>query len=253
MDRLVYTKDYYNDINAGSLQSARLTIPVVQQFITPHSVADIGCGTGNWLSVWSEKGVTDICGIDGPYIDRRLLQIERSKFITADLEKDVRLPRKYDLVMSLEVAEHIHPASAPVFVRSLCELGDVVLFSAAIPGQGGVHHVNEQYPNYWAAIFKTCGFTAYDCIRERIWMEQGIDACYRQNLLFFVRDEAKTAYPAITGNGRLLLPLVHPDHFEKLQRDLVSYKRVLRTPLHSSWYFFKKFFSLFRSKQKHGN
>ncbi|MGQ0737754.1 MAG: class I SAM-dependent methyltransferase [Bacteroidota bacterium] len=246
-----YSQAYFNEISKGSLQSATEVIPVVLQFTSPMSVLDIGCGAGNWLSVWQKYGVNDIWGVDGEYVDASRLLIEKDRFRAANLEKGISLPKKFDLVMSLEVAEHINPGSAGIFIESLCRHADVILFSAAIPGQGGVLHINEQYPGYWADIFRRYGFSAYDCIREKIWLNKKIDTCYRQNLLFFVKDEVKERYPSITAHARTLLPLVHPEHFEKKEEILISYKRVLRTPFHAGWHFVKKFPGLFRSKKNY--
>lgn len=248
MSEKPYDKRYYDAVTPGSSSSAEEVVPVLLELICPGSVVDIGCGAGAWLLAWEKNGVTDYYGIDGSYVQPEQLLFDKTKFTAADLEKGFSLPRKFDLVMSLEVAEHIDPASAPVFIGSLCKLGDLVLFSAAIPGQGGVHHVNEQYPGYWAAIFKQYGYSVYDCIRERIWSNKKIDTCYRQNLLFFVKDTVKEIYPAIVHKARPLLPLVHPEHFDKKEQVLLSYKKVLRTPFHTGWYFIKAFFRLFKRK-----
>lgn len=243
-----YSKKYYQTIETGSAVSAAEVIPVVLYFLSPASVVDIGCGTGAWLSEWKKKDINDILGIDGNHISSDQLMIEKEKFQIADLEKEISLSRRFDLVMSLEVAEHISACSAATFVHSICQLGDIVLFSAAIPGQGGVNHINEQYPAYWIDLFKKEEFSAYDCIREIIWMNKKIDTCYRQNLLFFVKDEAKEKYPSITTNIRTVLPLVHPEHFEKKEELLFFYKRILRTPFHAGWHFIKAFFRLFKFK-----
>ena len=235
-----YTDRYYGMVTPGSLASARKVIPVVARFIQPHSVADIGCGAGAWLKTWQEQGVANVLGVDG-YSGSGTLLIDPGNFIETDLEKPFQLPQKFDLVMSLEVAEHIRPAFAASFVHSLCQLGDVILFSAAIPGQGGVQHVNEQYPSYWMEIFHKNGFAAYDCIRPLIWEETTVDTCYRQNILLFVKNDATDKYPAITHTTQPVLSLVHPEHFQKKEEILQSYKNVLRTPFHAGWYFIKTF------------
>jgi SAM-dependent methyltransferase len=244
MKNQLYSEQYYQSVTPGSSVSAQLVIPVVYSYIQPKSIVDVGCGAGAWLEVWQQTGINDYLGIDGKYVQKNL-RIPPEKFLAADLEKKIELDRKFDLVMSLEVAEHIHGESASIFIASLCTLGDVVLFSAAIPGQGGVLHYNEQYPEYWANLFAHNGFTGYDCIRAKIWMNTQIDTCYRQNILFFVRDTVKEKYAAITSCAGQLLPLVHPQHFDEKERALQGYKRVLRTPFHAGWHFIKIFFRLF--------
>ena len=248
MKRQLYNRKYYQSIEPGSSASASEVISVIQSFISPASVVDIGCGTGAWLAEWKKKGATEIHGIDGKHIRPEQLLIDMENFQIADLEKMIYPSRKFDLVTSLEVAEHISPDSAVNFIHSICQFGEVVLFSAAIPGQGGVNHINEQYPDYWIEIFKNENFSPYDFIREKIWFNKKIDACYRQNLLFFVKNEAKEKYPSITMHERTVLPLVHPEHFEKKEEMLLSYKKVLRTPFHTGWHFIKIFIRFLKHK-----
>ena len=114
------------------------------------------------------------------------------------------LGRTFDLVQTLEVAEHLDEASADTFVDSLARHGDTILFSAAIPGQGGTHHVNEQWPSYWAEKFARAGYTAYDVIRPRIWADPQVQVWYRQNMLLFARSR-------VFEGAQPRLDLVHPD------------------------------------------
>jgi hypothetical protein len=222
------------------LSSAQETIPVILEYISPASVVDVGCGIATWLSVWEKNGVTDIQGIDGDYVQQDQLLIAREKFMDADLDKELSLPRQFDLVMSLEVAEHLQPASAPVFVRTLCQLGDVIFFSAAMPCQGGTLHYNEQYPAYWIAFFAGHGFSPYDVLREKLWLNSKIDASYRQNMLFFVKDSVKEKYPAITRQQKQVLPLIHPGVLEYRMSQYDKYERSLRTPFHAAGFFITK-------------
>ena len=43
-------------------------------------------------------------------------------------------------------------------VATITKHGDAVLFSAAIPGQGGQDHLNEQWPEYWQKKFEVNGY-----------------------------------------------------------------------------------------------
>jgi SAM-dependent methyltransferase len=239
-----YTKSFYDVESPGSLMSAQEVIPVVLQFIIPKSVIDIGCGTGSWLSVWEKNGVTDILGIDGDYIDTGQLLIQKDKFMKADLESTIILSKKFDLAMSLEVAEHIKPAHADDFIQSLCTMSNVVLFSAAIPHQEGVLHYNEQYPDYWIKLFAQHDYSPYDCIRDKIWNNNKVNACYRQNILFFIKNSEQYKYLPITGEKKAVLPLIHPEHYELKQRVINDYKQITKTPFHAGWFFLKKYSKL---------
>ncbi len=241
MNKTAYTKHYFEEFSQSSTISAGETIPAIKELIEPTSVVDIGCGLGAWLSVWQKNGVKIILGVDGDYVDTNQLLISKECFLAADLEEELRLPEKYDLVMSLEVAEHINMESAETFIQSLCNAGNIVLFSAAIPHQEGVQHVNEQYPDYWINLFRKHNFFPYDWLREKIWNNTKINCCYRQNILFFVNDKYKENYPLITKESRKVLPVIHPEHYEYKQRELTAYRNILRTPFRANLYFIKKF------------
>ena len=248
-----YTPQYFEEISINSLESAKEIIPLILRLISPKSVIDIGCATGAWLSVWQKFGVNDIFGVDGTYITKAHLMINPENFLVANLENDITINRRFDLVTSLEVAEHIKPEFSTNFIRTLCNLGDVILFSAAIPNQGGILHYNEQYPGYWLDKFKKFGFLPYDCLRQKIWENNKIDVNYRQNILFFVNSEKLNSYSSITKENNIVLPLVHPQHFQTKQDIIKSYQNVLRTPLHIGWYFIKKYWNFLRSKLGYGN
>lgn len=183
-----YGTDFYESQTRGSRESAKAVVPLVSRLVRPASVLDVGCGMGTWLAEWENQDVTDVVGADGGYVDQAALRITLDKFIPTDLRQPFAFGRTFDLVQSLEVAEHIDESCADVFIQSLVIHGDVILFSAAIPGQGGTHHVNEQWPSYWIAKFAQAGFTAYDVIRPVIWSNSRVEPWYRQNILLFSKD-----------------------------------------------------------------
>jgi hypothetical protein len=160
-------------------------VPFVLQVVQPKAVVDVGCGDGTWLAVFREHGVSDILGLDGDYVDRRQLQIPHDQFRVMDLSSPFALPRTFDLAVSLEVAEHLPPECAEGFVGSLARLAPVVLFSAAIPLQGGMHHLNEQWPEFWTTLFQAHDYVAIDCVRGRIWDNVDVEWWYAQNSLVF--------------------------------------------------------------------
>ncbi|MGA7394345.1 MAG: methyltransferase domain-containing protein, partial [Terrimicrobiaceae bacterium] len=154
--------------------------------VQPSTVIDVGCGVGTWLAVLTESGVPDVWGIDGDYVDRSLLQIPRERFLPHDLTMPIHLERRFDLVLCLEVAEHLPADSAPTLVDSLVGLGPVIVFSAAIPYQGGTHHLNEQWPEYWTRLFAARGYAPVDNVRRQIWQLDDVQWYYAQNILLFV-------------------------------------------------------------------
>ena len=188
-----YNEAFFESVAGGSLRSARTIVRIVNEALHPKSVIDVGCGVGTWLKAWSELGVEDIFGIDGEYVRGDQLLIRADRFQPMDLAAPKQISRRFDLVESLEVAEHLPSSVAERFVAFLASLGSVVLFSAAIPNQGGVHHINEQWPDYWAKLFVKHGFISIDILRDLIWDNPEIDYWYCQNALLFVREEETSA------------------------------------------------------------
>ncbi|SNB47967.1 methyltransferase domain-containing protein [Geobacter sp. DSM 9736] len=212
-----YNRRFYVHQRERSRMSAREIVPLVIDLVGPKSVIDVGCGTGAWLSVFRDHSIEDIHGVDGPWVDRDMLLIPAERFTSADLGRPLPAGREFDLVMSLEVAEHIPSERAGAFVDALAALGPVVLFSAAIPGQGGTHHVNEQWPEYWTAFFAERGYAVIDCIRSEVWHNDRVEWWYAQNILMFVRRDLLDRYPGLRRKLELTrnnqLSLVHPKQY----------------------------------------
>ena len=186
----MYNNEFYENRHKKTLYSAEKILSIVQKVIPEiKSAVDLGCGVGTWLSVLKERGASDIQGIDGNWVNKDYLVIPSQSFIEHDLSKEIELNKTYDLAISLEVAEHLPPHSAKGFVSQITKLSDFVLFSAAIPGQGGVGHVNAQWPSYWISLFEKQGFVALDFIRKRIWNDESIRFWYRQNIILFVKKQ----------------------------------------------------------------
>lgn len=214
---LRYPPSTLDQTKLGSLRSAEAVVPVARELLAPGSVLDVGCGLGTWLHVWEQHGVKDIFGVDGTGDlppGRRLIAADHFRAI--DLRNPFNLGRRFALVQSLEVAEHLPPACAAGFVQSLCAHGDIVLFGAAIPGQGGHQHVNEQWQSHWARLFAERGFKAFDVIRPRIWHQPDVSVWYKQNTLLFVHESRVAAVAARLSSAPAearSLDLVHPDLF----------------------------------------
>jgi SAM-dependent methyltransferase len=195
--KLDYPPQYYHRLASGCRNSAKAVVPVVLDVVQPKSVIDLGCGTGAWLAEFKRGGVADILGVDGPHIPVDQLEIAPGNFLAADLTQPLRFRGHFDLAMSLEVAEHFEAEVADQFVEILTKLAPVVLFSAAIPFQGGEHHLNEQWPAYWAERFNERDFVALDPFRRLLWERPDVDWWYAQNLVLFVRRDQVARFPRI--------------------------------------------------------
>jgi SAM-dependent methyltransferase len=188
MDQNPYDKTFYTVQSSGSLQSARLVAPLIYNCFVPRSVCDVGCGVGTWLRAFSELGVVDLVGVDGAWVDRDAFPMDVAKLIPMDLETAFDVGRTFDVAVSLEVAEHLPRTVEQQFISCLVALAPVIVFSAAIPGQGGTNHVNEQRQSHWARLFIAHGYSPYDIVRPKLWDDDRVEPWYRQNTLIYVAD-----------------------------------------------------------------
>jgi SAM-dependent methyltransferase len=217
-----YGDSFYRDLDATAAPSARRIVPLLLELAALRSAVDIGCGDGGWLSVLAEHGVSDILGLDGPWVPEARLKIPVASFRRARLDAPLAVERRFDLAISLEVAEHLPPERAADFVRALTALAPLVLFSAAIPGQGGVDHLNEQWPSYWAGLFAGRDFRAIDIVRATVWNDPQVTWWYKQNILLYAAPEALARHPRLAAAAAAAppepLPLVHPELFAQARR-----------------------------------
>jgi SAM-dependent methyltransferase len=205
-DPIPYDEAFFAAIHAESLASARAVIPRVLGLTGARSVIDVGCGTGGWSRACRDLGVPQVVGVDGAYLPPEH-RVHVTEFIERDLAAPLDLGRSFGLALCLEVAEHVPPERAPGLVDDLISLAPVVLFSAAVPGQGGTGHVNEQWSEYWVALFESHGWSCRDAIRPWVRANPDVAWWYRQNLFLAVDpsvDPAYSSFPRLTA--------VRPEH-----------------------------------------
>ena len=230
---IVYSENFYERFAGEWRESARVLVPLVLDLTEPRSVLDVGCGTGTWLALCREHGVDDVVGVDGPWVHPAQLLIPEERFRNHDLQQPLDLGRRFDLAISLEVAEHVPEELADAFVASLTRHSDAVMFSAAIPFQGGTGHVNEQWPAYWAEKFAARGYLAVDCLRPRIWDDARVVWWYAQNTILYATPAFLAAHGKLAAERERAipgpLPLVHPQKYLRVSdRSRGSFSRNLR-------------------------
>jgi hypothetical protein len=220
----MYDQKFFESIRPGCERSARIVVPRIIEIIQPRNMIDIGCGEGLWAREFDNHGVLSY-GIDG-YEYGYPFAITRDRYRQADLSKPLPIDllpagHEFSLCLSLETAEHLPPDMADEFVAELCAFAPVVIFSAAIPGQGGEGHVNEQWHSYWVDQFSRQGFECFDYLRWEFWNNNDVDVWYRQNILMFVLGESFRGRAKITGIGasRFVGDVVHPEMLQAIRYD----------------------------------
>ena len=203
----VYGDDFYEDQMKASYESAKIYAGLLFGMISPESVVDVGCGRGTWLKAFREAGAKRLVGLDGNWNSQDNIVDDAVSFTAVDLNRPLPAPAggRFDLAMSLEVAEHLEPGNAAGFVESLTGLSDTVMFGAAFPGQGGTNHINERVPSYWAGLFLARGYVPFDAFRPLVWGDPRVCFWYRQNTFLYVR-EGSEAIGAVRAGGLSPMP-----------------------------------------------
>jgi len=224
--KLLYSHDYFAKYADRSAESAAVVVPLVLALVKVNSVVDVGCGVGAWACEFQTHGVPDVCGIDGDYVDSSQLRILPSQFLARDLTRSLRLERTFDLAVCLEVAEHLPESRAHGLVVDLTSLAPCLLFSAAVPGQGGAHHVNEQYLLYWIDLFQRQQYEAIDPIRPRILGNDSVEWYYQQNIVMFVAP----SHPLRGKNFQKPESFIHPYLYDAYRRAVLHPSKACSFP-----------------------
>lgn len=183
-----YDKSFFVNRRSLTQASAQIILNIIFPILKPNSVLDIGCATGIWLAEAINNGAGLIQGIDGPWVPVDELEISRDNFVTHDIsESPPDIKEKFDLALCIELAEHLNPTAGGQLVERLTKISDSILFSAAIPGQGGTGHVNENIQSYWQKIFASHNFSCFDLIRPLLWSNSQVNVIYKQNMLLYVK------------------------------------------------------------------
>lgn len=218
---------YTHDLEIHKLQDAHEIVPELVKVFQPSSVADFGCGIGTFLAVFKENGVSNVLGIDGTWTDKIKLfkNIEEDDYLEHDLEKHISLDRVFDLVICLEVAEHLSESCADILVRNLVDAGKTIVFSAAIPGQGGQNHLNEQRLSYWKSKFSKHNYNLHDFLRPKFWSNDSVFWWYRQNIVVFAHNNVKFPNQEYSP----IVDMVHYELYDKtiLKNELLKQKVIL--------------------------
>lgn len=210
----IYNDEYYKNRNAKTMYTAQRILEIALNVFEAKSAVDFGCGVGAFLAEFTKQtGSNDVLGLDGDYVNLDYLEIDKSCFLPYDLSKDIHIDRKFDMAISLEVAEHLPASRAQGFVDDICSVSDICLFSAACKMQGGEGHVNEQPLSYWKELFYNNGYELIDIVRQQIWEDSDIPAWYRQNVVLFIKREMLENCN-ITISPNQITNIIHPELYE---------------------------------------
>lgn len=206
--KYVRLQQIMDDYSTWVRSSADAVLSIIN--VLDKTIVDFGCGRGDWLTVARALGAKEVLGLDSYAINEHPLDIPS---LYTDITQPVQLDKRYDVAICLEVAEHIAETYADTLIDSLVHAAPVILFSAAVKGQGGIHHVNEQPPAYWYQKFIQHGYQCYD-FRHLLWNNTAIEPWYRMGCLVYIHQDHPAELLKQFRTDAAPLHLIHPDIFE---------------------------------------
>lgn len=206
--------NYNHSQNLHIIDGPSIIFPIVKDKYKPKSILDVGCGVGTWLKIVSDYGIEDFIGIDGIEVETKDFFSSKEKFQKHDLTSYWDIGRKFDLILCLEVAEHLPDDLASNFIQILTNHADAIIFSAACPNQPGQGHINCQWIEYWQDLFNKYGYACFDEIRPLIWNKSFPEWWYKQNIFIAKKDKVNA------GKESRIHSMIHPDLYMETSKSL---------------------------------
>lgn len=151
------------------------------------SIADFGCGTGDYIWTLRKRGLT-VEGYDGNPATPKLTNGAAE---VVDLSQPVELKKRFDWIMSIEVGQQIPKEFQNNFLENIhkhCTKG--VILSWAVKGQGGYGHLNQQNNEVIKKLMADYGFTN-DLETENALRKSGSASWLKQTLMVFRKKSEK--------------------------------------------------------------
>lgn len=185
----LYDEGFFNKTLTREAPSAEAVAQILFDEFHPKSVIDVGCGLGIYLRAFEKLGA-EVSGFDGSKSAIRNNLVSQDHLKLLDLRKPHSLGRRWDLCICFEVAEHLQAKYATCIVKTVTGASNRVIFTAALPGQGGTCHFNEQPQDYWKRIFESQGFEWRGDLVAKLrnqMREKSVVFWVEQNLMVFER------------------------------------------------------------------
>lgn len=173
----LYGDSFFEGRSQAVFASACAVVPLILRETQPESVLDLGCGKGEWVYALTTAGV-DAFGVD-------IAAPDEQGFLRYDLTEPIEFDSPFDLVLCLETGEHLPEEAADTLVGSIVANGPKVVFSAAVPGQEGIGHINCQPHEYWHEKFAEFGYEVSDPFRPALRGNPMVSPWYRDNIFLY--------------------------------------------------------------------
>lgn len=156
----------------------------------PKRVIDLGCGTMSFANRMSELGVKRVVGVDGSKFNKEFAG--GAKYLAHNLAEPFPESRKFDLVTSWDVFEHLPESAEPVIAKTVRRLSSKWLIVSIDPSSWGRHHLNCKPTGHWRKLFEKAGFVFKKSLTKKLQKEILADSritshWYARNLSVFRR------------------------------------------------------------------
>jgi predicted RNA methylase len=161
----------------------------------PKRIIDFGCGTGDLARAFASRGVT-VVAIDG-YSTPDFSAYSNIHFTKVDLNNVAATQKflkqfeaKFDLAISIEVAEHLNPDVSSSFIEWMTSMADVIVFSAAVPSQDGDGHINCRSRSDWYQFIKQHEYVIADTLRQHFTLNPRLGLWHKFNIVDYVQKDS---------------------------------------------------------------
>ena len=195
----VYDASYYQNHTKYYERGIANFEKFVRENVDFQSLCELGCGTGAFSAPFVND--KDVLGIDFSVGATEVHYLGKN-FLSGDLSKPLNLGKEFDLVLSLEVWEHLMPQVEEQYLENIFALKPkTLILSCAIPGQVGRHHYLPHTHVEANAICAQFGYTPDEELTSKFRKIKSLAKFYRANTFVYKKTQ-KAKVPTCLNCGK---------------------------------------------------
>lgn len=159
--------DFYQENGGGNYMNKdqwkpffdRIADKIIEMF-NPKSVLDAGCALGYLVEALRDRDI-EAYGFDiSEYAINNVSEDIKQYCFVHSINQPLpsNVPDRYDLIVTIEVLEHLYPEDGIEAINNLCKYTDTIIFTSTPDDIEDRTHVNVQRLEYWARLFAKNSF-----------------------------------------------------------------------------------------------